>query len=61
MKIKLHICGFFTFLEKKIDCKIVIIQEGLFETNTVDVFFFPKACSYTFHVINAAVFESPLK
>lgn len=39
MKIKLHICGFFTLLEKKIDCKIVIIQEGLFETNTVDVFF----------------------
>lgn len=60
MKIKLHICVFFTLLEKKIDCKIAIIQEGLFETNTVDVFF-PKACSYTFYVINAAVFESPLE
>lgn len=23
-------------------------------------FFFPEACSYTFHAINAAIFESPL-
>lgn len=38
MKVKVHVYSFLTFLEKKMDHYIGIIQERLLETSTLDVF-----------------------